>query len=156
MKNHHSVVLRAESAAEKYSWLTRLLAASGSPLAARGKTPQQGSKPPSPEQPKVQPPGPLQLCLSLAQLCRRFFPLLSALQGVTDADVRHCLESCFRHDCHYQKLHATCTATYCVTRKLLEWSQMTGLCQSSPSCNFDMYGKFGVPGRASEYMERMQ
>ena len=53
VKNHHSVVLRAESAAEKFSWLTRLLAASGSPQAARAKTPQQGSKPPSPEQPKV-------------------------------------------------------------------------------------------------------
>ncbi|KAL3150906.1 hypothetical protein ABBQ32_000657 [Trebouxia sp. C0010 RCD-2024] len=51
VKNHHSVVLRAESAAEKYSWLTRLLAASGNPLAPRGK-PQPGSKPPSPEQPK--------------------------------------------------------------------------------------------------------
>lgn len=53
VKNHHSVVLRAESAAEKYSWLTRLLAASGSPMAARAKNPQQGSKPPSPEQSKV-------------------------------------------------------------------------------------------------------
>lgn len=50
VKNHHSVVLRAESAAEKYSWLTRLLAASGNPMAPRGAA----SKPqaPSPEQPK--------------------------------------------------------------------------------------------------------
>ncbi len=55
VKNHHSVVLRAESAAEKYSWLTRLLAASGNPQAPRGTAskPQQGAKPPSPEQPKV-------------------------------------------------------------------------------------------------------
>ncbi|KAL0029534.1 hypothetical protein WJX79_002171 [Trebouxia sp. C0005] len=54
VKNHHSVVLRAESAAEKYSWLTRLLAASGNPQAPRGAAskPQQGAKPPSPEQPK--------------------------------------------------------------------------------------------------------
>ena len=55
VKNHHSVVLRAESAAEKYSWLTRLLAASGNPQAPRaapGK-PQQAAKPTSPEQPKV-------------------------------------------------------------------------------------------------------
>lgn len=54
VKNHHSVVLRAESAAEKYSWLTRLLAASGNPQAPRatpGK-PQQAAKPTSPEQPK--------------------------------------------------------------------------------------------------------
>ena len=55
VKNHHSVVLRAESAAEKYSWLTRLLAASGNPQGPRGAAskPQQGAKPPSPEQPKV-------------------------------------------------------------------------------------------------------
>ncbi|DBA91528.1 hypothetical protein WJX77_008361 [Trebouxia sp. C0004] len=54
VKNHHSVVLRAESAAEKYSWLNRLLAASGNPQAPRGAAskPQQGAKPPSPEQPK--------------------------------------------------------------------------------------------------------
>ena len=57
VKNHHSVVLRAESAAEKYSWLTRLLAASGNPLqpgkGPAGKPQQPGAKPPSPEQPKV-------------------------------------------------------------------------------------------------------
>lgn len=54
VKNHHTVVLRAESAAEKFSWLNRLLNASGNPQAARGAPakPQVPNKPPSPEQPK--------------------------------------------------------------------------------------------------------
>ena len=56
VKNHHSVVLRAESAAEKFSWLNRLLNASGNPQgprAAPSKPQQAPNKPPSPEQPKV-------------------------------------------------------------------------------------------------------
>ena len=54
VKNHHSVVLRAETAAEKFSWLNRLLAASGNPQAARAASSKAPpGKPTSPEQPKV-------------------------------------------------------------------------------------------------------
>lgn len=62
VKNHHSVVLRAESAAEKFSWLNRLLAASGNPQAPRAapNKPQPG-KPTSPEQPKVPTPAAMSL-----------------------------------------------------------------------------------------------